>query len=67
MSYSKLIGEKLLDIIKEAPTGTSTHYLKEFDQKDVMDTVNFYHGKYPENILLSEMYYDNFAPIVINK
>lgn len=67
MTYKEVIGKELVEIVNKAPRGVSTHYLEDYDQKDVLDTVNYYHAKYPDNILLAEQYFEPFVPIVINK
>ena len=67
MAYKESIVKKIIEIVEIAPKGTSTHYLEGFNQKDVIDTVNSLHLKYPDNILETESYYSELVPIVINK
>lgn len=67
MAYKESIAREVLKLIESAPKGVTTHYLKHFDQKDVADTVNTLHIKYPNNIRDTYIDYTGFAPIEIEK
>ncbi|MET1108827.1 hypothetical protein [Enterococcus faecium] len=54
-------------LLKEAPEGTSTHYLEEFNQDDVADTVNYLHAKHSDIIQATEIDYSGRADITFNK
>ena len=67
MAYNKAIHAKINMLLKEAPEGTSTHYLDNFNQNDVADTVNYLHAKYPDMIKATEIDYSGRADITFNK
>lgn len=67
IAYRESIAREVLKLVKRAPKGVTTHYLKHFDQKDVADTVNALHRKHPNNIRDTYIDYSGFAPIEIEK
>lgn len=66
MAYREEIAFEIRELIKSAPDGISTHYLKHFDQEDVEDTVNMLHLVNP---IIRETVkgYSKYTPIEIEK
>ncbi len=64
--FRKSIEIELLELVKNAPKGVSTHYLKHFDQEDVEDTVNTLHLDHPA-IRDTFKGYATYTPIEIEK
>ena len=67
MALSNSVEQALMELYKNAPLGSSDHEMPEYNQKDVVDTVNFHHFRSPEKFSDANIYYTGKASFTITK
>jgi len=63
MSYNPTVASIITAKLKNVKDIRGTFYLPDCNQKDVEDTVNYLHAKYPAVINETELSYDGLADV----
>lgn len=67
MAYNEQVADEIRFLFQNAPEGYSEHYLENYLQQDVVDTVNVLHRQNPKNITDTSIEMTGKAPITLIK